>query len=523
MSQFAGFAVEILIVVIIIFFQVRYFIINGRKRKMLSSIFPKDSKEHFETDRNEEGVAQIIVKEYENDVLDEEIVKPVNSYLKENKGATDYHIIKDLVDRSCDKIQEEVDSYNPIPLYLGLCGTMLGIIVGIIFLCLGGGLDSLLASASSTASESDTAIVTAAARDATQAASQGIQHLLGGVAMAMVASFVGVIMTILGTKRTKSAVADNEEGRNRFLSWIQCNLLPQMSSDVVSTLGVFYSNLNNFNSIFSQNSRELKCAFEQIQKAYQGQTEYARELNKLDIDKAQLAFASLGTATQRINDLNVFLRDSSTYISKIIELNDKLETADSRTKAIEEMGIFFKNEIEQINVRKTLLSESVGKIDLALNDAINGLKVSSTEYVGNLKEHLAKIYIDFQDAVAEQQRILAEKLAESSNLLSQFKRLETIEQELMKLDMLDNILAALNSLGGRFEGLQSTIKTTGASLKGYGDSIAQMNHPSPTERDMKVTVKMPMPSWLLYVTCSLLLIASVFSIVFPILVKFGVI
>lgn len=423
MSQFAGFAVEILIVVIIIFFQVRYFIINGRKRKMLSSIFPKDSKEHFETDRNEEGVAQIIVKEYENDVLDEEIVKPVNSYLKENKGATDYHIIKDLVDRSCDKIQEEVDSYNPIPLYLGLCGTMLGIIVGIIFLCLGGGLDSLLASASSTASESDTAIVTAAARDATQAASQGIQHLLGGVAMAMVASFVGVIMTILGTKRTKSAVADNEEGRNRFLSWIQCNLLPQMSSDVVSTLGVFYSNLNNFNSIFSQNSRELKCAFEQIQKAYQGQTEYARELNKLDIDKAQLAFASLGTATQRINDLNVFLRDSSTYISKIIELNDKLKTADSRTKAVEEMGLFFKNEIEQINVRKTLLSESVGKIDLALKDAINGLQVSSTEYVGNIKEHLSKIYIDFQDAVAEQQRILTEKLVESSNLLSQFKRL----------------------------------------------------------------------------------------------------
>lgn len=465
MLQFAGFAVEILIVVIIIFFQVRYFIINGRKRKMLSFIFPKDSKEHFETDRNEEGVAQIIVKEYENDVLDEEIVKPVNSYLKENKGATDYHIIKDLVDRSCDKVQEEVDSYNPIPLYLGLCGTMLGIIVGIIFLCLGGGLDSLLASASSTASESDTAIVTAAARDATQAASQGIQHLLGGVAMAMVASFVGVIMTILGTKRTKSAVADNEEGRNRFLSWIQCNLLPQMSSDVVSTLGVFYSNLNNFNSIFSQNSRELKCAFEQIQKAYQGQTEYARELNKLDIDKAQLAFASLGTATQRINDLNVFLRDSSTYISKIIELNDKLKTADSRTKAVEEMGLFFKNEIEQINVRKTLLSESVGKIDLALKDAINGLQVSSTEYVGNIKEHLSKIYIDFQDAVAEQQRILTEKLAESSNLLSQFKRLEAIENELKKLDMLDNILTALNSLGGRFEELQSTIKTTGASLK----------------------------------------------------------
>ena len=125
--------------------------------------------------------------------------------------------------------------------------------------------------------------------------------------------------------------------------------------------------------------------------------------------------------------------------------------------------------------------------------------------------------------MAEQQRILTEKLAESSNLLSQFKRLEAIENELKKLDMLDNILTALNSLGGRFEELQSTIKTTGASLKGYGDSIVQMNNPSPMERDMKVTVKMPMPAWLLYVTCSLLLIASIFSIVFPILVKFGVI
>lgn len=74
MLQFAGFAVEILIVVIIIFFQVHYFIINERKRKILSSIFPKDSKEHFETERNEEGVPQIIMKGYENDVLDEEIV-----------------------------------------------------------------------------------------------------------------------------------------------------------------------------------------------------------------------------------------------------------------------------------------------------------------------------------------------------------------------------------------------------------------------------------------------------------------
>lgn len=508
MLQSFGFIIEIGIVGIILFFQVRFFLTNKKKRNILASIFPENIENHFKTGQDEEGVAQIAIEDYDNNVLNDEIVEPINAYLRKNKGATDYHIIKDLTDRSCDKIQEEVDLYNPIPLYLGLCGTMLGIIVGIFFLWLGGGLDSLLASSSEFAISNDAS------------ASQGIQHLLGGVALAMIASFVGVFMTILGTKWTKSAVADNEDGRNRFLSWIQCNLLPKMSSDVVSTLGVFYSNLNNFNSVFSENSKELKKAFEQIQKAYQGQTEYTKELNKLDIDKAQLAFASLGAATQRINELNTFLKDSSSYISRIVELNDKLDAADARTKAIEDMGIFFKNEIEQITLRKSLLSESVGKIDLALTEAMTGLQDSTKEHVGKLQEYLAKVYIDFQDAVSEQQKLLTEKLSESSDLLAQFNRLENIENKLVKLDRLDDLVAAVTSLGERLDTLQTTIKDTGASLKGHIGNTATIVADNTRDKDVKVEVKMPIPTWLLYVTCGMLIAASLFTIIFSILVKF---
>ena len=91
-------------------------------------------------------MTQIAIENIDNELLTDEIIDPINSYLDKNKGATDYHIIKDLTDRACDKVQDEVDSYNPVPLYLGLCGTMLGIIMGIFFLWLSGGLDSLLAS-----------------------------------------------------------------------------------------------------------------------------------------------------------------------------------------------------------------------------------------------------------------------------------------------------------------------------------------------------------------------------------------
>ncbi len=503
-----GYILEIAIIVAILFFQFKFFLANEKKRGVLGEIFPADMEGKLSAEKNEEGIAQISVADYDNAVLNDEIVKPINSYLKENKGATDYHIIKDLTDRSCDKIQEEVDSYNPIPLYLGLCGTMLGIIVGIVGLWFGGGLDSLLASSSQTMT-------------GTNASSEGIQHLLGGVAIAMFASVAGVLMTIHGTRSTKSAVASNEEGRNKFLSWIQCNLLPQMSSDVVSTLGVFYKNLNGFNRIFSENSKELRSAFAQIQEAYKSQTEYAKELNKLDIDKAQLAFSALGAATQRINDLNVFLRDSSSYISKVMSLNDKLDEADKRTQAIEQMGTFFKDEIEQISARKSMLSESVGKIDLALQTALAGLQTSSTEQVGKLQEHLAHVYIDFQTAVAVQQRLLTEKLAESSGLLEQFKRLESIEGRLDKLDKLDEVVAAVNSLGGCLDSLQVTVKFIGDSLKGNAGWATPMLMGGSSEKDEDVNEKRFIPSWLAYTTCAVLIVAGVFSIIFQLLTQLG--
>jgi hypothetical protein len=245
-----GFVLEFGFVAVIVLLQFWFFGANARKRRQLKRIFPKDINAHLSAAKDFEGVTQIDVHEVDSEIFREEIIGPINSYLEKNKGATDYHIIKDLSDRACDKIQDEVDSYNPIPLYLGLCGTMLGIIFGIVFLWLGGGLDSLLASASSTSTV------------AGDSASQGIQHLLGGVAVAMIASLFGVVLTIIGTHQTKDAVAANETGRNQFLSWIQSNLLPKMSGDVVSTLGVFYSNLNEFNGTFAQNSKELKSAFQ---------------------------------------------------------------------------------------------------------------------------------------------------------------------------------------------------------------------------------------------------------------------
>ena len=515
-----GFIIEAVFVGVIVILQFRFFSANKKKRKELSSIFPTEPNEHLSAAKDFDGVTQIDIKDFENDILRDDIVGPINSYLDKNKGATDYHIIKELTDRSCDTVQEEVDSYNPVPLYLGLCGTMLGIIAGIFFLWLGGGLGALLGEAPDVTglAASEANKVLQASRDA---ATQGIQHLLGGVAMAMIASLVGVVLTIVGTKQTKAAVSANEEGRNKFLSWIQCNLLPKMSSDVVSTLGNFYTNLNEFNGTFANNSRELKSAFEEIRRAYQGQTEYTRELNKLDVVKAQAAFAALGNATDKINDLNAFLQDSSQYLAKVVALSDKLDTADSRTHAIEKMGEFFKNEIEQINARKSILSQTVGEIDLNLQNSLKGLQSTTSEEISKLQEHLSKVYLDFQNAVREQQELLEQKLTESSLYLEQFKRLETIEDKLSKLGVLDEILKNGGEQLSRLGRIEDAINRLSSSMpSGVIHQISSHGTVEQRPQDVKVKVNLPIPSWLAYVTCGVLIIAGLFSIIFPLLSKF---
>lgn len=71
---------------------------------------------------------------YKNEVspLLREIVKTINNYLKKNKGgAADFHLIKDIVERHTDAIDEEINHKLPVPIYLGLMGTVIGIIVGL--------------------------------------------------------------------------------------------------------------------------------------------------------------------------------------------------------------------------------------------------------------------------------------------------------------------------------------------------------------------------------------------------------
>ncbi|MDC8002119.1 hypothetical protein POV26_13820 [Aequorivita todarodis] len=61
-----------------------------------------------------------------------EVIKSTNAYLCKNKGASaDFGILKDTCERHLEKVDNEIGNLINVPLYIGLGGTFIGIIIGL--------------------------------------------------------------------------------------------------------------------------------------------------------------------------------------------------------------------------------------------------------------------------------------------------------------------------------------------------------------------------------------------------------
>jgi hypothetical protein len=128
----------------IVIWQSWSFISNRKKLSSFENIFP-DNQSKFELVQDETTNHVLGIKtSHKNSILDVIIIS-LNKYLINNKGAvSDFHLMKDIVDRNCDAKEEEIHTQIPVPLYLGLVGTMAGILVGVGFLVFSGGLENLI-------------------------------------------------------------------------------------------------------------------------------------------------------------------------------------------------------------------------------------------------------------------------------------------------------------------------------------------------------------------------------------------
>ena len=383
------------------------------------NIFPESTKESVSLNKKLQIETSHASEAFEN------IVSTLNRYLDENsEQVSDYHLMKDVVDRNREISESEIETLIPFTQYIGLVGTMIGIFFGVIVLVYGDGLESLMSGSSSALADS------------------GVTELLGGVALAVISSAVGLGLTMGASYLFKEAKSKVELRENNFLSWIQSELLPNLSTDFTATLVKMTNNLSDFNDTFSTNTQKLDKTLSKVNDSYIGQVKLLEELKRVDITSIAAAnisvYEKLKNCTEEIGMLAVAMKDARSYIKAVRNLTSQLGKADERVKTWEKMGQFFEKEINEIEKRKAFISEAVGNVDEKLQSSFTQLGQLSKDKVDKMAERIVDQNEKLDKAMSMQQNILESKLKEMSDAI------EKRNQRLVEtFDYLDQIVKAL--------------------------------------------------------------------------------
>lgn len=428
----------IVVVVVLIIFQLKYFRENSRNIEEFTHIFSsKDSSFKLndvytrideDIELNEDDPDSYIQYSRISDTSNKNpifklIEKSINSYLKENtKASIDYHLIKDIVDRHCDTQEEIIENQISHPLYFGLIATMAGVICGILPMIYNGYLDEY--------------------------------SLLKDVAIAMVSSIVGVIMTIYGSRLYKASKVELEKNKNVFLSWIQVNLLPTLSSDMASEVGHLSESLASFNHSFSKNIGSFEGSFENLKPIVRNMTNLVEKVVQIDtvkiIDSNIAVYDSLKNSSKEIGRFNEYIHGVNNYIDNVTKLSDQINQHLDRTQVIEELAVFFKKERGQMEQWNTVVARSVQEAG----------------------ETFLKLSSEFTEKFTENMTQLSKREIESQQKFS-------LEIDQSRNDIRSRILQLEEDFTTRFEAVNSnflskieSVESTNTELKESVDNLA---------------------------------------------------
>lgn len=225
------------------------------------------------------------------------IRQSINKYLGNNVGGViDFSLLKDSTDRHCDSVENDITSMMPVPLYLGLVGTMAGVITGLVGMLQTDAITSMMTSSGE--------VVDAASN----LASQGINELLSGVALAMVASICGILLTTINTLLFKRYKRHEDEGKNSFMAWLQATLIPNVSTNITDSLE---TTVTRMNATFTQNVAKLSEILGSLDQFFSQQAEMVAQLHQMDIVKTAKVNIAVLQELQRCCDTFEVLCDVS--------------------------------------------------------------------------------------------------------------------------------------------------------------------------------------------------------------------
>lgn len=362
-----------------------------------------------------------------------EVIKSTNAYLCKNKGASaDFGILKDTCERHLEKVDNEIGNLINVPLYIGLGGTFVGIIIGL------WGIDF------SATTEGTTTTIS----------SDSIAQLLNGVIAAMFASLMGLAFTVINSALVyKPAAYKNDTDKNHYYDFLQRELLPFLNIGVSKSLGSFKDVLNHFIIKFGENMDDYKDSGHLLNENLQKQQTVLEEINKLSLTRTATkiaeVFADLKESAQHLEKFQAYQKGLNGYVDKtekvahdmnvIIEqfkdFNVNLKAISNNSVATIELQKQFKDSLEKhfptINDHREVWRTQVDELNQDIKEVykeLNSYFKTSTEqiqsFIGsnnnfftgiNEIQNAIKIFVENSSIQKDEFNVLKNQIVEMRN------------------------------------------------------------------------------------------------------------
>ena len=357
------------------------------------------------------------------------MLQHINMYLVKNKGAlTDFNLIRDIINRSIESKEEDINSSVPTPLYLGLAATMLGIIFGLIAMPLSN-------------------------LDEVQNADMLIKPVIEGVKYAMIASVIGLILTtflsIFVFRRAKRFL---DEDKYDFVSFLEINLLPTMYRGEQSAIVGLNARLDSF-------GRELAPVITKLEQVVQNSSETVRQevdlikrIEELDIRKmtsdSTLIFEKLSSLMGSFEKFAGYYQSLNASLGNTVKLNQNIEQLISKTDQVDDIARkmgetvkmnnqlteFLSSHFQEIANHQQALTSQVNQADAVLRNAIEKLALT----VENEIEKMNQLVVEMQPKLEKAYQKSIEGLnSETQNNIRQIS--ESFEKSREKFNHLDHL------------------------------------------------------------------------------------
>ena len=354
----------------------------------------------------------------------------INTYLLSNYGASvNFGIIRDLVEREVETRDEEISQSVPVPLYLGLAATMVGIIFGLLAMPEVDGHNF----------------------------SGGINSLIDGVKLAMAASLSGLLCTtLLSSLFYKRARAETLQRKNVQLSYLQAKLLPELIRAEDTGVSGLKASLDHFAREATGIVTRVQEAVVQTGRTISWQNEIISRLERLDMTKVSKANLEL---FDRLEHNMEALRHFSQYLGSLEAVAANLGQFAERTRQVDALAGKIGSTLEEsrdltrfltshfekmekagsaalraVDLTESHFGESIGALRVRTQKSIESLYTLSDRTDATLRDSFDKVTDQLREVTS---RHLDEFMSAYSKAVPQFGQLKNLESLGALRDIID--------------------------------------------------------------------------------------